>query len=106
MLPSSSGLKSMPNKNNSMKQTSSSASGWRKRGNMEKERALEATFSHATCSVCCLLHAGFLLGLLCNSKVELTCSSETSLDFQRATPRCISEDRPLQIKIKYLFIPK
>jgi hypothetical protein len=35
-------------------------------------------------TACCLLHAGFLLGLLFNLKVEATCSSEiSSIDFQR-----------------------
>jgi hypothetical protein len=36
--------------------------------------------------------------------VELTSLTETSFGFQRGTPPCISEDRPLQAKIIYLFI--
>jgi hypothetical protein len=38
-------------------------------------------------------HAGFLLGLFFDLKG--TCSSETSGDFQRATPLCIPQDSPL-----------
>jgi hypothetical protein len=42
-------------------------------------------------------HAGFLLGLYFEPQTEAKYSSETSTDFQRATQRYISENRPLQI---------
>jgi hypothetical protein len=38
---------------------------------------------------------GFLLGLVVDSEDRATCSSETSVDFQRTTRRYIPEDRTL-----------
>jgi hypothetical protein len=44
---------------------------------------------------CYLLHAGFSLGLFSTLNMEATCSSETSVDFQRSTRRFIPGDRTL-----------
>jgi hypothetical protein len=44
-------------------------------------------------SACYLLHTGFLLGLFFTLKMEVTCSSEESADFQRITRRYIPEYR-------------
>jgi hypothetical protein len=45
------------------------------------------------------LHAGFIFGLLFTVKMEATCSSESSVDFQRATRGYIPEDRTVRVKI-------
>jgi hypothetical protein len=42
-------------------------------------------------SACYLLHAGFLLGLFFDLKIEVTCSSETSVDFLHITRHYIQE---------------
>jgi hypothetical protein len=41
-----------------------------------------------------------------NLKLEEKCSSETSVDFQRAAPRCISKDRTLHVGNKLFFFTK
>jgi hypothetical protein len=46
-------------------------------------------------SIRCLLHAGFLLGVLFDLKMEATRSSETSADLQGSTRRYIPEHRTL-----------
>jgi hypothetical protein len=51
---------------------------------------------------CYLLHAGFLLDYYSILKMEGTCSSETSVDFQRTTLLYIPETRTLQIQISFL----
>jgi hypothetical protein len=50
-----------------------------------------------------------LVSCLCHSstlKMEATCSSETSLDFQRTTRRCILEDRNLPITAVRIINPR
>jgi hypothetical protein len=44
---------------------------------------------------CCLLHAGFLFGLVFNLKMEAICSFEALVDIQLTTRRCIPEGRTL-----------
>jgi hypothetical protein len=51
---------------------------------------------------CCLLHAGFCLAYSSTLKMEATCSSEKSVDFQRATRCYIPEDRPLQLTVEWI----
>jgi hypothetical protein len=47
-------------------------------------------------SACYLLHDGFSLGLFINPKMEATCFSKTSVDFQWTTWHYIPEDGTLQ----------
>jgi hypothetical protein len=51
-----------------------------------------------------LVHAGFLLSLFLNLKIEATVSSETSVDSQMTTQRYIRRSAYLNIK-KHLFSP-
>jgi hypothetical protein len=46
------------------------------------------------CLAFCLLHDGFLLGLLFSLEMEATNSSGTSVDFQRTARRYFPEDNP------------
>jgi hypothetical protein len=48
-----------------------------------------------TSELAACFHAGFLIGLLLTLKMEATCSSETSVDFQRTIRRYIPEDGAL-----------
>jgi hypothetical protein len=50
-----------------------------------------------------MLHDILLLGLLLTLKMEATCSSETSTDFQRTTQRYVPEDRTLNKKTSSQF---
>jgi hypothetical protein len=52
----------------------------------------EVLEEHFTCR---LLHSGFLLGLYLILKIEVTCSSETSFGFQRATLSYTPGDKTL-----------
>jgi hypothetical protein len=57
-------------------------------------------------SDCYLLHNGFLLGLFSTLKMEATCSSETSVDFQRIARCYVLEDKTLQLQFdRLLFVP-
>jgi hypothetical protein len=58
------------------------------------ERALIAT----------RFHAGFLLGLFFDPNMEVTYSSETSVDFRRTTLRYIPEDRTLRFEENIVLI--
>jgi hypothetical protein len=58
-------------------------------------RPVNLIFRQVDCSLCYLRHAGFLLGIFFfYLKMEATCSSETSVDFQQ-TRWYIPEDRTL-----------
>jgi hypothetical protein len=48
-------------------------------------------------SACFLLHAGFLLGLFFDLKMEGTCPSQMFIGFQRTWQHYIREDRTLWI---------
>jgi hypothetical protein len=50
-----------------------------------------------------LLHTGFLLGLFFDTEHEVTRSSETLVNFQRATWCYIPEDRTLNYYVDFLF---
>jgi hypothetical protein len=53
-----------------------------------------------SCSARCILHAGFLLGLLSSLKMEAIFSFETSVDFiMEYKAFCIAEDRILYLII-------
>jgi hypothetical protein len=53
-----------------------------------------------SCSACHLLSRWFLAQLIFSTlKIEATCSSETSVDFQRSTRRYIPEDRSHLIRL-------
>jgi hypothetical protein len=60
-------------------------------------KSIDILDEHATYIffTCCLLHAGFLLGLLFNSEHEVTWSSKTLVDFQWTTWRYSSGNRNL-----------
>jgi hypothetical protein len=56
----------------------------------------ETEYTHiCQTTVCHFLHTGFLLGFSSTLKMEGTCSSETSVDFQRTTQHYIPEARAL-----------
>jgi hypothetical protein len=60
--------------------------------NAEQSVEIQPTFRRIRFDACYLLHAGFLLGVFLDSeKMEETCFSETSVDFQRATRHFIPE---------------
>jgi hypothetical protein len=54
-------------------------------------------------SVYYLLHSGFLLAYLSILKMEATCPSETSVDFQRNARRYIPEDINLQVMTYFIL---
>jgi hypothetical protein len=61
-----------------------------------KNQPLHRDFFNSLSTTCHLLHAGFFLGLFFDTlKMEATCSTETSVDFQGTIRSYIPEDRTL-----------